>query len=228
MLEVCRFDIHNSVMFVRGYLWQRVRGAPMGGFLSAFYAILCFAYIEHRLVMPMFCKLGLPGGLKRYLDDVLLVVGVRTEADRLEVDSFVRWLGSVPYPPPLVLNLEPFGEQEFLETAVSGGERVSLVMLMKRFADLQADKQPYRARFSRYASRRATIELAAGIITRAVQYTTPTVRLKLTLLQLQAELISEGIARGVYSEALYRVVHGTMCEKKEVEKKILTRVKAWW
>ena len=161
----------------------------MGGFLSAFYAILCFAYIEHRLVMPMFCKLGLPGGLKRYLDDVLLVVGVRTKADRLEVDSFVRWLGSVPYPPPLVLNLEPFGEQEFLETAVSGGERVSLVMLMKRFADLQADKQPYRARFSRYASRRKTIELAAGIITRAVQYTTPTVRLKLTLLQLQAELI---------------------------------------
>ena len=82
VLEVCRFDIHNSVMFVRGYLWQRVRGAPMGGFLSAFYAILCFAYIEHRLVMPMFCKLGLPGGLKRYLDDILLVVGVRTETVR--------------------------------------------------------------------------------------------------------------------------------------------------
>ena len=85
-----------------------------------------------------------------------------------------------------------------------------------------------RARFSQHASRRKTIELAAGIITRAVQYTTPTVRLKLTLLQLQAELISEGIAKGVYSEALYRVVKGTMCEKKEVEKKILTRVKAWW
>ena len=63
VLEVCNFDINNSVMFVRGYLWQRVRGAPIGGFVSAFYAILCFAYIEYRLVMPMFCKLGLPGAL---------------------------------------------------------------------------------------------------------------------------------------------------------------------
>ena len=35
VLEVCNFDIHNSVMFVQGYLWQRVRGVPMGGFLSA-------------------------------------------------------------------------------------------------------------------------------------------------------------------------------------------------
>ena len=87
----------------------------------------------------MFCKLGLPGGLKRYLDDVLLVVGVRTEADRLAVEQFVGWLGTVPYPPPLKLNLEPFGVQEFLETAVTGGDRVSLVMLMKRFADIQAE-----------------------------------------------------------------------------------------
>ena len=161
----------------------------MGGFLSAFYAILCFAYIEHRLVMPMFCKLGLPGGLKRYLDDILLVVGVRTDADRLAVKNFAEWLGTVPYPPPLKLNLEEFGEQEFLETAVSGGNRISLVMLMKRFTDLQAGKQPYRARFSRFATRRDSIGLAAGIITRAVQYTTPMVRLKLTLLQLQAEMI---------------------------------------
>ena len=93
----------------------------MGGYLSAFYAILCFAYIEHRLVMPMFCKLGLPGGLKRYLDDVLLVVGVRSYTDRLAVMKFTEWLGTVPYPPPLKLNLEAFGEQEFLETAVTAG-----------------------------------------------------------------------------------------------------------
>ena len=63
-----------------------------------------------------------------------MVVGVRTEADRLAVEQFVGWLGTVPYPPPLKLNLEPFGGQEFLETAVTGGDRVSLVMLTKRLA----------------------------------------------------------------------------------------------
>ena len=178
----------------------------------------------------MFCKLGLPGGLKRYLDDILLVVGVRTEADRsrLAVKQFVKWLGTEPYPPPLKLNLEEFGEQEFLETAVSGGNRVSLVMLMKRFADLQAGKQPYRARFSKFATRRDSIGLAAGIITRAVQYTTPIVRLKLTLLQLQAELIEAGITQGVYSEAVYQVLRGTVCDKKEGAREILKNTKAWW
>ena len=200
----------------------------MGGFLSAFYAILCFAYIEHRLIMPMFCKLGLPGGLKRYLDDVLLVVGIQSEADRLAVDQFVSWLGTVPYPPPLKLNLEPFGVQEFLETAVSGGDSVSLVMLMKRVADIQTGRQPYRARFSKFASRRDSIGLATGIMIRAVQYTTPIHRLKLTLLQLQAELIEEGICRGVYSKAVYRVVQGALCNRRKDVRDILTNTKAWW
>ena len=135
----------------------------------------------------------------------------------------------MPYPPPLKLNLEEFGEQGFLETAVTGGNRVSLVMLMKRFADLQAGKQPYRARFSRFATRRDSIGLATGIITRAIQYTTPIVRLKLiTLLQLQAEMIAAGITQGVYSEAVYRILRGTVCENKEGAREILKSVKAWW
>ena len=117
-----------------------------------------------------------------------------------------------------------------METAVTGGDRVSLVMLTKRFADIQAEKQPYRARFSRYASRRDSIGLGAGIITRAVQYTTPIVRLKLTLIQLQAELtcIEEGIAKGVYNQAVYQVIQGSVCERNEEAKKILQKTKAWW
>ena len=105
---------------------------------------------------------------------------------------------------------------------------MSLVMLTKRFADIQAEKQPYRARFSKYASRRDSIGLAAGIITRAVQYTTPIMRLKLTLIQLQAELIEEGIATGVYNQAVYQVIRGSVCEKNEEAKKILQETKAWW
>ena len=101
-------------------------------------------------------------------------------------------------------------------------------MLMKRFADLQTGKQPYRARFSKYASRRNSTGLAAGIITRAVQYTTPIAKLKLTLPQLQAELIEEGIAKGVYSEAVHRVIQGSLCKDKEQVKNILKNTEAWW
>ena len=82
--------------------------------------------------------------------------------------------------------------------------------------------------FSKYASRRDSIGLAAGIITRAVQYTTPIMRLKLTLIQLQAELIEEGIATGVYNQAVYQVIRGSVCEKNEEAKKILQETKAWW
>ena len=67
------------------------------------------------------------------------------------------------------------------------------------------------------------------IITRVVQYTAPIVTLKLTLSQLQAELIEEGITKGVYSEAVvYRVIRGTLCKDKPQVKKILESTEAWW
>ena len=53
-------------------------------------------------------------------------------------------------------------------------------------------------------------------------------RLKLTLIQLQAELIEEGIATGVYNQAVYQVIRGSVCEKNEEAKKILQETKAWW
>ena len=53
------------------------------------------------------------------------------------------------------------------------------------------------------------------------------VRLKLTLIQLQAELIEEGIAKGVYSQAVYQVIQGSVCERNEEAKKILKKTKAW-
>ena len=89
----------------------------MGGFLSALYAMLCFAYIERKCVMPVFVKLGLPGGIKRYLDDVLVCIGCMNE-EVLQAMEFVRWVQTA-YPPPLVPNFEPSGDQEFLEAKVS-------------------------------------------------------------------------------------------------------------
>ena len=44
LMEMCKFDCENSVLQVRGKLYRRKLGAPMGGYLSAFYAMLTFAY----------------------------------------------------------------------------------------------------------------------------------------------------------------------------------------
>ena len=72
------------------------------------------------------------------------------------------------------------------------------------------------------------IGLATGIITRAVQCTKPMRKLPLTLLQLQAELIQEDITKGVYREALYQVIQGTLCEQNLKARKILKNTEAWW
>ena len=60
VLSVCEFDIRNSILCIDGVLWKRLLCAPMGGFLSAFYAMLNVAYVEHKCVMPMFIKMGIP------------------------------------------------------------------------------------------------------------------------------------------------------------------------
>ena len=132
------------------------------------------------------------------------------------------------YPPPLQLNLEPPGQQEFLETAVTGGDKISLQMLMKRYTDIVAKRDHYRVRFSKLASRRTNRNLATGIITRAVQYTTPVQTLKLTLQQLQVEMLRDGIAKGVYCEAVACVLNSKVCKKQDKVKKILKHNKAWW
>ena len=101
-------------------------------------------------------------------------------------------------------------------------------MLMKRYTDIVVREEPYRVRFSKLASRRTNRNLATGIITRAVQYTTPVQALKLTLQQLQVEMLRDGIAKGVYCEAVACVLNSEVCKKKDEVKKILRHTKAWW
>ena len=76
VLSVCEFDIRNSIRCIDGVRWKRLIGAPVGGFLSAFYAMLNFAYVKHECVMPMFTRMGIPGpgGVKRYMDDIIVAL----------------------------------------------------------------------------------------------------------------------------------------------------------
>ena len=50
----------------------------------------------------------------------------------------------------------------------------------------------------------------------------------LTLLQLQAELAADGVARGVYNEAASTVLYSRVCEGKKKVKAIIRQTKAGW
>ena len=127
VMEVCQFDCGNAILEVEETLYRRKLGAPMGGFLSAFYAMLCFAYIEYKCVSPLFKLMGVPGGIKRYLDDVIVAMYCRSDSEVILANSFMLMLGGESvYKPPLKLNLEPRGDQDFLEARVFQGEELSM------------------------------------------------------------------------------------------------------
>ena len=52
--------------------------------------------------------------------------------------------------------------------------------------------------------------------------------LQLTLQQLQVEMLRDGIAKGVYCEAVACVLNSEVCKKKDKVRKILKHTKAWW
>ena len=204
VMEICQFDVRNSVMQVYGKLWRRIRGAPMGGFLSAFYAILCFAFIEHQCVSPMFHRTSLIGGVKRYLDDVL-AIAFSSSADHKEAFAAFRLSisGSNVYPAPLNLNCEPVGDSDFLESRILGGRRLAAQLNNKVYDDIVQGKPPYRRRFARVGhSHRYLVEQVRGVMIRCVQTATTNRRLELSLLQLSLELLVCGVTPCIYSSAL--------------------------
>ena len=72
----------------------------MGGFLSAFYAMLNFAYVEHECVMPMFTKMSIPGGVKRYMDDIIVALLCRNPEEVTAATAFVTELNKPTVYPP--------------------------------------------------------------------------------------------------------------------------------
>ena len=66
--------IQNSTLYIKGKLWKILLGAHMGGFLSAFDAMPNFAYVEHKCVQPMFTTMGIPGGVKRHMGDIIVAL----------------------------------------------------------------------------------------------------------------------------------------------------------
>ena len=189
VLSVCEFDIRNSILCIDGVLWKRLLGAPMGGFLSAFYAMLNFAYVEHKCVMPMFTKMGIPGGVKRYMDDIIVALLCRNPEEVTAATAFVTELNKpTVYPPPLCLNMEPQGNQEFLEcNVVVSGNQLALSLNNKVVVDALYRQPPYRQRLSSKVSNAANRSVLHGILTRIMQSTNSDELIVTGVLALQYE-----------------------------------------
>ena len=165
--------------------------------------------VDSKRVMPMFVKLGLPGGIKRYLDDVLVCIGCANEEEVLRAMQFVRWVKTA-YPPPLVLNVEPNGDQEFLEAKVpSDFLGLQCKVMNKVTADYVTARQPYRQRLASTVTmyRRMQHTLIDGIATRAFQYASSTKQMLHSLWELQLEMASVGIPQTIFHSVLHSLNH---------------------
>ena len=80
--------------------------------------MLNFAYVEHTCAQPLFIKTGIPGGVKQYMDDIIVALLCKNHDEEAAAEAFVSELSKpTVYPPPLCLNTEPRGNPEFLEPA---------------------------------------------------------------------------------------------------------------
>ena len=221
ILSVCEFDIRNSILCIDGVLWKRLLGAPMGGFLSAFYAMLNFAYVEHKCVMPMFTKMGIPGGVKRYMDDIIVALLCRNPDEVAAATAFVHELDKPSvYPPPLCLNMEPQGNQEFLEANVTVSDnQLALSLNNKVVVDALYRLPPYRQRLSTKVSRAANRRVMQGILTRIIQSTSSDELIVTGILALRYEAqyyqMQDSLIRQVVSQAQ---VQARERQERDVEK----------
>ena len=86
------------------------------------------------------------GWIGRYLDDVLIILAHSTPQQLVKIQAFVEWMGSQDaYEAPLVLNVEPEGDQEFLEAKIYSEGRELWAQLHSK-VDYMGGKQPYRRR----------------------------------------------------------------------------------
>ena len=67
VMQVSRYDLSHSYVIVRHTLYKRGLGAPMGGMLSAFYAILCCSRREATAFSPRLRELALPVAVCKYV-----------------------------------------------------------------------------------------------------------------------------------------------------------------
>ena len=117
-----------------------------------------------RFLWPLLVA-GPSGGVKRYMDDIIVSLLCRTPEDVTAACIFVEELNNpTVYPPPLSLNMEPQGNQEFLEANVTvSGIQLALSLNNKVVVDALYRLPPYRQRLPSKVSNAANRRVLHGI-----------------------------------------------------------------
>ena len=135
------------------------------------------------------------------MDDIIVALLCRKPEEVAAATAFVHKLNKpTSYPPPLFLNMEPQGNQEFLEANVTvhvSGNQLALSLNNKVVVDALYRLPPYRQRLSTKASRAANRRVVQGILSRIMQSTS------------SDELIVTGILALRY-EAQYYKIHDSL------------------
>ena len=104
VMQVRKFDLAHSRVNVRHKLHKQgpLVGAPMGGMLSAFYAIICCSKREATAFTPRLRDLSMPVAVCRYMDDVYIAIAYVTNDQLTLATEVVRYIAAVGtgYPPP--------------------------------------------------------------------------------------------------------------------------------
>jgi hypothetical protein len=171
--------------------------------------------------MPMFTKMGIPGGVKRYMDDIIVALLCRNPDEVAAATAFVHELNKpTVYPPPLCLNMEPQGNQEFLEANVTVSDnQLALSLNNKVVVDALYRLPPYRQRLSTKVSRAANRRVMQGILTRIIQSTSSDELIVTGILALRYEAqyyqMQDSLIRQVVSQAQ---VQARERQERDVEK----------
>ena len=123
------------------------------------------------------------------MDDIIVALLCRNPDDEAAAEAFVSELSKpTVQPPPLRLNMEPRGNQEFLETntTVAGG-RLALSLNNKVTAGILYRLPPYPQRPSAKMSTAANRTVLSGILTRILQSAIDSELITMCILALRYE-----------------------------------------
>jgi len=120
LFELSQFDNTHCWLQFRDQVFERRLGVPMGGLLSPHKANLVLGHRE-KWFLELLSLLGLTGGGIRFMDDVGLAIAYSTDDELRLARAWCDFVcGSMGYPHPLVLEMEPENSSyEYLEMIIS-------------------------------------------------------------------------------------------------------------
>ena len=170
--------------------------------------------------------MGVPGGIKRYLDDVIVAMYCKSDSEVDFANTFMLLLGGkFFYKPPLKLNLEPRGDQDFLEARVFQGEELSMMLNNKVAADIATGKPPYRQRIPRANTvpRRTLKAMVRNLILRCIQSATSPAMLFRSLDEARQEVATTLKSESEFKVAVRSAMIAVENREKERERQCRSR-----